>query len=67
MMAAQATIHSRRRLLPGLSVGCAFIQSGARMGSAVDYPLAIVPALWRFGSGFSLGAVGTGLALLPYG
>lgn len=50
----------------GLSVGCAFMQSGALVGSVGEYPLAIALVLWSFGSGFALAAVGTGLALLPY-
>lgn len=50
----------------GLSVGCAFMQSGALAGSAGEDPLAIMLVLWSFGSCFAIGAVGTGLALLPY-
>jgi hypothetical protein len=42
------------------------MQSGALAGSAAKDTLAIALVLWSFGSCFAIGAVGTGLALLPY-
>ncbi len=50
----------------GLGVGCAFVQATALSDSAGTDPLAIMLVLWGFGSSFALGAVATGLALLPY-
>lgn len=50
----------------GLAAGCAFIASGSVAPSLDQSLLASVLVLWGFGSSFALGAVATGLALLPY-
>lgn len=50
----------------GLVAGLAFIQSNAETGLFADQPLAAAMMLWAFAASFGMGAVGTGLALLPY-
>lgn len=50
----------------GLATGFAFIQSGAGGGLFDDQPLATAMLLWSFVASFAMGAIGTGLALLPY-
>ena len=50
----------------GLVVGFAFILSNGESGLFVGEPLATVMLLWGFGATFGLGALGTGLALLPF-
>lgn len=50
----------------GLLAGCGFIRSGASAELFTDEPLATAMLLWSFAVSFAMGAIGTGLALLPY-
>lgn len=50
----------------GLVAGLGFIQSGGSAELLRDQPLATAMLLWSFGASFGMGAIGTGLALLPY-
>lgn len=49
----------------GLVAGFAFMHSNGDGELLFRQPLAAVMMLWGFGASFGMGAVGTGLALLP--
>lgn len=50
----------------GLLAGLAFMQSNEEIDLIGGQPLAAAMTLWAFAASFAMGAVGTGLALLPY-
>lgn len=50
----------------GAVAGFAFMQSNGEADLFAREPLAAAMLLWGFGASFGMGAVGTGLALLPY-
>lgn len=50
----------------GLAAGLAVMYSNGETGLILDQPLASAMTLWAFAASFSMGAVGTGLAMLPY-
>lgn len=49
----------------GTAAGLAFMQSNGEIDLIVREPLAAAMMLWAFAASFGMGAVGTGLALLP--
>lgn len=51
--------------LIGLGVGFAFILSNGDADLLVREPLAAGMMLWGFAASFGMGALGTGLAMLP--
>lgn len=50
----------------GLAAGLAVMHSNGETGLILDQPLAAAMTLWAFAASFAMGAVGTGLAMLPY-
>lgn len=52
--------------LTGLWAGLGFIVVHAQAGLFSGQPLATAMLLWAFGASFSMGAIGTGVAFLPY-
>lgn len=50
----------------GLATGCAYVVLNMDAAFFVHEPLAAALVLWGFAATFAIGAVGTGLALLPY-
>lgn len=50
----------------GLVAGLAFMQSNGDTDLLFRQPLAAAMLLWGFAASFGMGAIGTGLALLPY-
>ena len=50
----------------GLLVGYAFMQSIGDGDLILRQPLGTAMLLWSFGASFGMGALGTGLALLPH-
>lgn len=53
-------------LMLGIVTGLAFLQASATATLLVDHPLAAGMVLWSFAASFGMGAIATGLALLPY-
>ena len=50
----------------GLATGCAYVMLNMDAAFFMQEPLAAAMVLWGFAAIFAVGAVGTGLALLPY-
>lgn len=50
----------------GLGTGLVWLQMHHGSELLVDQPLAAAMILWSFAAPFATGAIGTGLALLPY-
>lgn len=59
-------INALGGFIVGLFAGAGYILFCADVGLFEGQPLATAMLLWGFGASFAMGAVCTGLALLPY-
>jgi hypothetical protein len=50
----------------GLAAGCAHVALNMDAGFFLTEPLAALMVLWGFAATFGVGAIATGLGLLPY-
>jgi hypothetical protein len=50
----------------GLATGCAYVVLSMDASLFVQEPLTAAMVLWGFAATFAVGAVGTGLGMLPY-